>query len=162
MTRYLSIVAVLATIALHNHSATAANEKVGMEASQQTKVQEIIKSPASFQNKSVTLQGEIQNVLGPHAFILDGEGVLNDEIVVLRKASESNVGTTNGQTTTDTAGQPAMKEGEKVEVAGSVRRMSLVDIRREYSMDLDPQVEIEFQGTFPVIVADHIRFISEK
>lgn len=145
------------------------------EMKSEVKVSEITRNPQKFLNKTVTVSGEVEKMGSDNnSFVLDGEGMMNDQILVIKKgsmdakATSSETGpndramnetantdvTSAGSTTASTSGSAALKEDDEVRLSGTVRRLSAADIERAYSLELDSSLKDEMKGALPVIVAD--------
>ena len=94
--------------------------------------------------ETVTISGEVEETVGFKAFRLEEEGKLFTDDSVLVISVEPAIG------------QP-IREDEAVRVTGTVRRMVVADLEREYNLDLDldlkRRLENEYEGK-PVVVAD--------
>jgi hypothetical protein len=123
----------------------ANNQKATAEKT--VKIKDINKRPQNWLNKKVTLHGKIEQVgADAKSFVLNGDGFFNDEILVITRSGAKTAAAANIT--------PMFKEDNKVQVSGTIRRMKIVEVEKEYSLDLDPQIEVEFEGTAPVLVSD--------
>lgn len=110
-------------------------------------VEEVEEEPGRFYGRTVTLSGEIENVRSNTAFELEGDDWLfDDELLVLTKS-------------------PVRLGGDDLEnmdviVTGKIVRMVVADVERELGLDLDPQIEMEFEKK-PVLIAQSIRAVDE-
>lgn len=98
--------------------------------------------PHLYENGSVTLHGEVDEVVGRRAFVMESDGSLFDaEILVLLPPGM------------DTAG---MLEDEPLTVVGTVRRVySGPDFAREHDLDLGAMTHALRPGA-PVVVLDRL------
>lgn len=115
------------------------------------RVADIHEHPEQFVDRTVTIEAEVDRVVGPQAFFLDEEspfqgGVDNDLLVLTRAVGD----------TTAAARADAQWIDERVRVTGTVRAMSVVEIEREVGWDLSPEIEVELEGIAAVIVADSV------
>lgn len=102
-----------------------------------TTVADVAQEPnAALIGRTVTVNGEIERVLGPRAFILEGKGWLfNDPEVLVVSAT----------------GAPLVADTPVV-VTGTLGKLVVAEIEREYGFDLDQEYEVEFRDR-PVVVA---------
>jgi hypothetical protein len=85
--------------------------------------------------KSVTVRGEVEEVISPKAFTIEGDRLFNDpEVLVVN-------------TTEDPAVEDAL-----VQVTGTVRQFSKAEIENQFDLDLAQELEVEFRGK-PVLIA---------
>lgn len=141
----LTISLVTIALGMCSTSAFAAKEKANKSS---VKVRDINKNPASYMDKKVSLRGEVEEMVSPQAFVLDGEGIFNDRILVI---SEKTAQPPKGKERAGTAALD-VQEDDKVQVSGTVRRLTVVEVEKEYGMDLKPELEAEFEESMPVVV----------
>lgn len=94
-------------------------------------------------NKKVTVTGKVDNKIDPKAIVIQGGGLLNDQLIVYGPRL-------NQQTLA------SLKEDSKVKVTGTVRTMSGADFRREFGWSVDPKVESEIDDQKAFLLADEI------
>lgn len=93
-------------------------------------------------DKTVTVSGEIEEVISPKAFIIEGERFFNDpELLVL------NLG-----------GSPIVNDSN-IQVTGTVRQFSKAEIENQFDVDLG-KLEAEFKGK-PVLIATAVVLTPE-
>ncbi|MEB3278404.1 MAG: hypothetical protein VKK42_05710 [Lyngbya sp.] len=113
-----------------------------------TSVEEIKEDTEEFIGETVTISGEVENVVSLNSFVLQDEDNLFDEEQVL-------VISVDNQT------EPIV-EGENVQVTGEVRRFNITELDRDYDLtwdlDLQRELEAEFRDK-TVIVADFTRVL---
>ena len=115
-------------------------------------VSDIIANPNQYVTQTVTLDGEVDRVLTPRMFVLDQEGTLvGDEILVI----------TENQIPDEAEGAIAnpFNDADKVTVTGTVSRLVITEVERDLDLDLDPQVEVEFENR-PYISASDVTITS--
>lgn len=101
-----------------------------------------------YTGKKVRVAGEIKDKVDSRSFVIESGGIFDDEIlVVMPPKMKQNLA--------------QFKDDQRVRVTGTVRQASVVDIRREYSWDLDPQIEAELEGSRAYLVADEIVTVKE-
>lgn len=101
-------------------------------------VEELLDNVAYYADKKVQVPGEVEEING-RAFILESGGVFNDEIVVVMPETGMRV-----------------TEDVDVTVSGTVRTIGLVEVEREYGLDLDPEIEVELENREAFLIADRI------
>lgn len=112
-------------------------------------VEDVEEDPAEHYGEQVTVAGEVDQILSPRAFMLEGSGFLWDhEIPVLTKSDV----TLRGQDIT---------ADDALMVRGTVRPFVVAEIERELGWDLDPEIEIEMRDQ-PVIVAESISPVDQQ
>lgn len=135
--RYLKIISLGALLSAFSFSSIA-NQDV-------KNVSDIKKKSADLNGKQVTVSGEVDDIRGPYTFVLEDEGWFgfDDEIVVISKRPISEMKATR------------IVDDADITVTGTVQQYSVVDVEREMGWDLDPQVEVEWEGTQTVLVLDN-------
>ncbi len=117
---------------------------------------DIVESPDDFFGKSVTVSGEVNELVGPQAFTIGGEDFLGtDELLIVGAQQLPNIieGVPEGE--------PAeIGEDDIVQVTGTVREFVITDIEEEIGADLDDALFEEFEGQ-PVVVAEQV-FLSPR
>ncbi|MFW7378924.1 MAG: hypothetical protein ACOH5I_08970 [Oligoflexus sp.] len=101
-------------------------------------IEDVTENPAQYYEKTVTLGGEVEQVFSPQTFRLGGPDFFNNEILVV--AAEPLTPVTNRSVDT-----PIM-EGDIVTVTGEVRNLTVAEIEREFSFDIMPEYEVEFEN----------------
>lgn len=84
--------------------------------------------------KTVTVSGEVDQILGPKAFIIEGEQLFNDPEVLVVNASEAPI-----------------IEDTLVQVTGTVREFVGSEIEKKFDLDLAQEFEVEFGGKLMLI-----------
>lgn len=101
-----------------------------------TTVSEVVNAPnADLIGKTVTVNGEVEKILGPKAFTIEGNRLFNDPEVLVVNATES----------------PIVKD-TLVQVTGTVRQFLGSQIESKFDLDLPQEFEVEFRGK-PVLIA---------
>lgn len=122
------------------------------ETAKTVKVQEINRKTSGFLNKQIVVHGEIERMLNSNAFILDGDGVMNDEVFVVRVPPSVALSNPNVAAAKSSNQIQLIQEDDEIQLTGTVRRMSISDIRKEFGLEFDPKIVAEFEGTFPVLI----------
>jgi len=158
-TRFIALLAVLGTLsassAFGQDKQAKQNETNGKEqAAKQSQAKEkeqtnpvsagvddLAEQPDRFIGKTVRVRGDIEEVLGAHAFTLDEDSLsATEDVLVMVPQPAANLG--------DTA---------QVTVTGEVMRFVRAQFERDYDgFDLDPELAIRYERR-PVIVAESIR-----
>ena len=128
----------------------ATSEQVEGEQSQLAKIAE---APSDFAGTSVTVQGEIQDVLSQRAFKV-ADQVSGDELLVIFP-----------EALPEDRAQEAEKflvDNANAQVTGVVRIATFAEYERDYGLLFDePGVEAEFESK-PVLVATDVKFTDES
>ncbi len=80
-------------------------------------------------DKTVTVSGEVDQILGPKAFIIEGDQLFNDPEVLVVNATEAPI-----------------IDDTLVQVTGTVREFVGSEIERKFDLDLAQEFEVEFRG----------------
>jgi hypothetical protein len=108
-------------------------------------VESLMDNVDKHNNKRVSVKGEVEKSIDGKSFLLDSGGIINDEIVVVKGPGMAD------------SKFKQIKEDKDVTVVGKVRSMPVVELRRELSWDLDPQIEAELQDVKAFIVAEDVK-----
>ncbi|MGL5194000.1 MAG: hypothetical protein ACRC8Y_10490 [Chroococcales cyanobacterium] len=105
---------------------------------------EVADNPNQFMGQTVTLNGEVAEVLGPNVFRIQEDQLIggNDIIVI----------TTDAQT-------PVMEDSQ-VQVTGEVRQLVITEIERDYDLGWDDTLRTRIEREYtdrPAIVAQSIQ-----
>lgn len=112
----------------------ACNQSAGPNAG--TTVSEIVNEPtADLIGKTVIVSGEVDKVIGPKVFTIEGDRLFNDPEVLVVNAT----------------GSPIIKD-ILVQVTGTVREFVVSEIEREFNLNLAQKFEVEFKDK-PVLIA---------
>jgi hypothetical protein len=110
-------------------------------------VENIRANPDAYVGKKLTIEGAIEAHHGAGMFTLNSQTASwRDEILVIVPRPEEKA--------------PALRNGDQVRVSGTVKKMVVADIEREYDIDLQPEIEVEFREK-PILVADSVQIRSE-
>lgn len=111
-------------------------------------VEDITDQPSAYLGKQVRLAGEVEQVRGPQAFVLEGPGLIWDDEVLVLAGRPIELGGTS------------VSDDDDVIVEGVVRAAVIADLERELGWDLTPEIEAELSEQ-PVVVARRIRRIGD-
>lgn len=106
-------------------------------------IDRILDDPRAYIGRTVTVRGEVDDLVGPRAFMLeDGDLFFDDELLVV------------------SAGRlPRLVEGEgEVRVTGQVRRFNRAEVEDELGIRLDERPFADYEGR-PVIVARSVELV---
>ena len=113
-----------------------------------TSVEEVKEDTEEYIGETVTISGEVENVVSLDSFVLEDEENLFDQGEVLVISVENQI-------------EP-IREGENVQVTGEVRRFEITELERDYDLtwdlDLQRELEAEYEDK-TVIVADFTRVL---
>lgn len=108
---------------------------------------EILDDPEAYLGQTVAVEGRVNVVKGNGTFTIASNTLVDaNELLVIGAANEQF--------------DQAVQAGNALRVTGTVRRLTVADVERELSLDLDPEVEAEFSNK-PVIVATLIDPMGE-
>ncbi|WP_313934764.1 MULTISPECIES: hypothetical protein [unclassified Nostoc] len=100
---------------------------------------ELTTNPSQYYGKTLTVTGEVENINSPIAYTLDEDKLLGGEdLLVLH-----------------TQPQVKVTQGEKVTVTGVLRPMVIADLRRDYQLNWDANLQQQLQAKYrnkPVLV----------
>lgn len=108
----------------------------------------ILENPAAYYNQEVTVEGEIQDVYSTRVFKISDQ-TIGQELWVI-----TQVPLTTEQMN---EAEEFFEDNADVVVTGTLRQMTVVDIEREFSIDLPAEAEVEFADK-PVLVATRFTF----
>jgi hypothetical protein len=120
-----------------------------------TRVGDIMGNPAQYVGDTVTVEADVEEVLGAFAFLLDEDdalagGIDNDMMVFSPKAAQLQ----------DIDDQWL---NNKVRVTGVVRLSAVADVKRDIDWDLTPTIESKFEGgQKPVLIAHRVERVGMK
>lgn len=125
------------------NTAVAANDMKAMEVKD---VETLNDNITQYQNKKVTVQGEVSNRIDSRSAVIESGGIFDDEIVIIgKKGAAANIS--------------SLKEDSKVKVTGTIRSVPIVEIEKEYGWDLNPELEVELENVKHFLVVDDIKTI---
>ncbi len=112
-------------------------------------VEELNDNISRYAGKKVTVAGEIEDKLDARSFVIESGGIFDDEIVVLTPPGSKGL-------------RPLqLNEDADIVVTGTVRSYPVMELERELGWDLDPELEVELEGTRNYLVADNIRYQNQ-
>jgi hypothetical protein len=121
---------------------TSAPMMAGAGAATHVELDELEENTTAYVGKSVSVDGEVEEVYSPRLFTIDEAhwGDLDGEVLVYAPSMLAAL----------------VKDDDRVTVTGTVKSMAIGEIRRELGwFELDPDIEVEFLKK-PVLVAERI------
>jgi hypothetical protein len=117
-------------------------------ANTEMRVEDLVKDADKYIGQEVTVVGEMDEVLSPHAFALDEDSIIeagidNDLLVFYPKSLEL-------------APLDDAWLNDYVRVTGTVGRMTVTEIEREVGWDLEPKIEARIEKKGPVLIAKRV------
>ncbi len=143
--RRLPAVAVLLFGLLALSACQSAEPNVGVT------VAEVEQDPEAFFGQTVTVSGEDNDIYGPNAFTIGGEGFAGALLIIVPADAEIQ-----GVNVLDVQ---EWDNDDIVQVTGTVREYIIAEIENEFGIDLVP--EIEYEEMEPAVVAD-VLYVSPR
>ena len=103
-----------------------------------TTIEEISEDEDNASGEEVTVRGEVEEVESGVSFVLQKEGFLEGDEVLVINVSEQVV--------------PEDAENLPLQITGELGTLVLADIERDYGLELDPDLYVDYE-TKPVILA---------
>lgn len=105
---------------------------------------DISNNPTQYYGRVVAVPGEVENVLGPNAFVIEDRQFIGGQNLLVLTPQQATV---------------APQQGRRVVATGVLRRMTVAEIEREHNFAFDPEmrrrIEVEYRDQ-PVLVADSV------
>ncbi len=124
-------------------------------------IADINSAPQNFNDKRVTIVGEVESVKSPRIFLLqEEEGVLDQSILVITKNEIP-------PSVVRSADNPFL-EDDSVLVTGTVKNMTAAEVERDLQLDLDTELEAKFKNeqssssSRPVVAADSVTLLESN
>ncbi len=133
----LGVIALLLLIPFFN------DESAGIDTG--VTVSEIADAPTTYYDRTVTVSGEVEEVIGPRAFTIGGDEFIGGDQLLVVSADVLPM----------PAGRPsdaALTANDVIQVTGPVRRFDLAAFEKEIGSDLD-DAAFEAYGGQPAIIA---------
>lgn len=115
-------------------------------------ISDIKDNPEKYVGKRVRVEGSVDEVYGNRSLKVENDKFFDDELLVIAKKPLNEL----------TGDKVSLTEDAQVEVAGTVRQYRQVEIERETGWDLDPQIEMEFEGIKTALILDEIRPVARQ
>lgn len=110
------------------------------EVEENTTIEEIAEEEAT-PGEEITVRGEVESVESGISFRIEEEDLLEEDGVLVINVSEQTV--------------PEAAEDLRLQVTGKLGTLVLADVERDYGLELDPELYIEYE-TQPVIFATYM------
>lgn len=112
----------------------------GPTAQSNVSTEEVAEETNELLGQSVTVRSPVGEKVGAHSFtVTDDEVFGNDKVLVINASGAPTV----------------LPDDIELQVTGKVAKLVVADVEREYSLDLEPQLEVEYANK-PVIIAQSI------
>lgn len=132
------IVMSLLLLATVTTACTAESDQANPNADSNVTTEEVAEQTETVEGQAVTVRSEVKRQVGESSFTLDNRG---EEILVV-----------------NTSGKPfVLPEDEDIAIqaTGKVQNFVLVDVERDYDLDLDPEIYAEYE-TQPALLANSL------
>ena len=110
------------------------------ETESNTTIEEVAEQEATL-GEEVTVRGEVEEVESGVSFVIEEEDLFEEDEVLVINVSEQIV--------------PENEEDLRLQVTGEVGSLVLADVERDYGLDLDPELYVEYESK-PVIFASYM------
>lgn len=136
----------LAFLAMLLPACTTNNEQVGGPTAQtNVTTEEVADKTNALLGKPVTVRSEVERKVGAHSFTIGDDKLFGSEKILVINAS----------------GAPTVLPDDiNLQVTGTVAKLVVADIERDYKLNLEPELEAEFRDK-PVIIAQSIALAPE-
>lgn len=109
-----------------------------------TSVNNVADNPTKLVGQTVTLKGEVDEIVGPRSFRLEGQQLFNNEKVLVINVNPAT----------------PITDDNEVSVTGTVRNFVLAEFEKDYDLqwdlDVKKKIEAEYQNK-PVVVAQTVQ-----
>lgn len=109
------------------------------DATENVTAEEVSSETSNYVGQTVTIRGDVDEVVGDASFLMDDEQVLGGEEILVINASGEGITLPQG-------------EGSEVQVTGEVKNFVIADIERDYGLDFDPNIYTEYEQK-PALIA---------
>lgn len=113
-----------------------------LQEEQNVTTEEVDENLAANLGETVSLRGEVNELLGDASFLMDEDVVFGGQEILVFNASGMSLTLPEG-------------EGTQVQVTGELQELVIADLETEYGLDLDPELYTEYEDR-PVVVAESI------
>jgi hypothetical protein len=108
----------------------------------------ILDNPTQYYGQQVTVRGEIQDVYTSRVFKISDQTIGQELLIITPKPLS--------QRQVDEA-EDLLEDNADVRATGTIRQLVLSEVESELSLDLDEQIEVEFENK-PVLIANSLTF----
>ncbi|NEP19514.1 MAG: hypothetical protein F6J97_21915 [Leptolyngbya sp. SIO4C1] len=141
-TRKKSGLGLLLAASLAVLPACAGPEETTVSEEANVTTEELTEGAEGLIGQSISTRGELKEVIGEAAFLMNEEGTFNGEDILVLNASGMPLFV------------PEVGDSE-VQVTGEVQQLIIADIETEYGLDLDPELYADYEDR-PVIIAQSV------
>lgn len=113
-----------------------------LQEEQNVTTEEVDENLAANLGETVSLRGEVNELLGDASFLMDEDVVFGGEEILVFNASGMGLTLPEG-------------EGTQVQVTGELQELVVADLETQYGLDLDPELYADYEDR-PVVVAESI------
>lgn len=112
------------------------------EALENVTTQQVSEETSNYVGQTVTIRGDVNEVVGEASFLMDDEQLLGGEEILVVNASGEGI---------------TLPEGteNQVQITGEVRNFVIADLETEYGLDFDPNLYAEYEQK-PAVIAQSI------
>jgi hypothetical protein len=111
----------------------------------------IAANPEQYYGREIAVLGEVEEVVNLTTFSLDEdaffEGGIDNDLLVIGAPNSPGIVT-----------EP--QEGQRVQVYGTLRQLVTAEVEQELGLDLDPQIEVEYEGR-PVLISTYAYAVED-
>lgn len=111
-------------------------------------VSDILENPEMYEGAEVTVRAEVEEWLNPRAFVLDGQGVVQDNLLIITRDP------------TYAFEDPELFGDDIWEVTGTVERFTVATAIDTYDVDLQADAFAIYEGK-PYLVADTVTLFED-
>lgn len=136
----------LAFLAMFLPACTTNNEQVGGPTAQtNVTTEEVADKTNALLGKPVTVRSEVDKKVGANSFTIGDEKLFGSEKILVINASGAPI---------------VLPDDIKLQVTGTVQKFVVAEVEREFNLDLEPEIEVEYKDK-PVIIAQSIALAPE-
>ena len=122
------------------------SEKVGgPTAKTNVTTEEVADKTNALLGKTVTVRSEVEKKVGANSFTIGDDKLFGSEKILVINASGAST---------------VLPDDIKLQVTGKVAKLVVADVEREFKLNLEPEVEVEYKDK-PVIIAQSIALAPE-
>ena len=126
-------------------STNTAEQVGGPTAKTNVTTEEVADKTNALIGKTVTVRSEVEKKVGANSFTIGDDKLFGSEKILVINAS----------------GAPTVLPDDiKLQVTGKVQKFVVADVEREFNLNLEPEVEVEYKDK-PVIIAQSIALAPE-
>lgn len=127
------------------------NTEVVEGTSDTDRLSRITQNPATFYGTRTIIEGEIQDVYSDRVFTISDQ-TAGDELLVILRGSLSNRQADEGE--------ELFEDNADAQVIGTVRQLVIAEVETDYGIDLDEEIEAEFESQ-PVMIGELVQYSDQ-